>query len=125
MTPSADDPAGDRYVIQHHTGQGDDHFDFMLQRGEALWTWRIARLPASEALPLAAERIADHRLAYLTYEGPVSGGRGEVRIVDAGRLRWRDAGERELAFDLLDGRFAGRWRLTCEGDAWMLKRVDG
>jgi hypothetical protein len=34
-----------------------------------------------------AERLADHRLDYLKYEGPVSGDRGEVRRLDAGNYR--------------------------------------
>ena len=33
---------------------------------------------------ISAERIADHRRVYLTYEGEISGGRGQVRRIDAG-----------------------------------------
>ena len=33
-----------------------------------------------------AEAISDHRTAYLEYEGPVSGGRGQVRRWDAGEF---------------------------------------
>ncbi len=114
-----------RYVIQHHTGHGPEHFDFMLQRGDALWTWRVPRPPTSDALPVAAERIADHRLAYLDYEGPVSRGRGEVRIVDAGRLSWGDVADDRIAFELADGQFTGRWELVRQGAAgWTLQAAD-
>jgi hypothetical protein len=54
------------------------HLDLMLSAGGVLKTWRLA------AWPGAAEPIADHRLHYLDYEGPVSGGRGTVRRVLAG-----------------------------------------
>ncbi|MCA9295479.1 MAG: hypothetical protein KC983_03160 [Phycisphaerales bacterium] len=39
---------------------------------------------------LACERIADHRPAYLTYEGPISRDRGAVIRVAAGRWRYLD-----------------------------------
>lgn len=47
-------------------------------------TFRVARRIDSGWGPFAAERIADHREAYLTYEGQVSEGRGTVRRVAAG-----------------------------------------
>jgi len=33
-------------------------------------------------------RLADHRLEYLDYQGPVSGNRGHVSRVDAGEFQW-------------------------------------
>lgn len=72
-----------RYVILHHTGAPEgDHFDFMLERGGALKTWRIATPDLSTLQP--AEPIQDHRLDYLTLEGEVSGGRGRVTRVASG-----------------------------------------
>jgi hypothetical protein len=59
------------------------HWDFMLENEAALRTWRLARQP-SEPGPIDAEALADHRLAYLDYEGPVSGDRGSVRRFDRG-----------------------------------------
>jgi len=57
----------------------------MIEQAMGLATWRLTRMPAAgDAAPIAAEKLADHRKAYLTYEGPVSGDRGEVRRVDAG-----------------------------------------
>ncbi len=54
----------------------------MLERGETLMTWRISRTSFQE--PQAAVRIADHRKAYLDFEGEIAGGRGRVKIWDAG-----------------------------------------
>ncbi len=59
------------------------HWDFMLEVGDALWTWRLDRIPeTAESIP--AERLLDHRLHYLDYEGPVSGNRGSVKRIDRG-----------------------------------------
>src|SRR5262245_18907252 len=77
------------------------HCDLMLETGETLQTWALAQLPRDWQLPhdiksvvrlaptnaVAAERLADHRISYLDYEGPVSGERGNVRKLDAGNFR--------------------------------------
>jgi hypothetical protein len=75
-----------RYVVLHHTGHGEPHFDLMIEAeaGGALMTWRLPTWPVDRPMPV--ERLADHRRAYLDYEGPVSRGRGEVRRVAAGTV---------------------------------------
>ena len=70
-----------RFVILEHD-HPDLHWDLMLEVGVALKTWRLpAPLPDD---PREALAIGDHRLAYLDYEGPVSGKRGTVKRWDAG-----------------------------------------
>lgn len=73
-------------VLSHDTPPDYDrpaHFDLMLEAGPALRTWALPRWPAAgEALP--CEVLSDHRLAYLDYEGPIAGGRGEVTRHEAG-----------------------------------------
>ena len=59
------------------------HWDFMLEHGEKLRTWGLAHPPDAGG-PIEAEPLTDHRLAYLDYEGPVSGGRGHVERWDRG-----------------------------------------
>jgi len=80
-----------RFAILHHeTPSGYErpaHWDFMLECGDLLWTWALRELPAV-GREVVAEELADHRLAYLDYEGEVSGGRGSV-------TRW-DGGEYEV-----------------------------
>jgi len=59
------------------------HWDFLVECGDVLKSWRLPEVPRSgEAL--AAEAQDDHRLMYLDYEGPVSGGRGTVSRWDHG-----------------------------------------
>jgi hypothetical protein len=78
------------------------HWDLMLEQGDSLRTWRLAR-PPDTAGPIDAEALPDHRVAYLEYEGPVSGGRGTVE-------RW-EVGTYEIVESTDDGvvvRFVGR-----------------
>ena len=67
------------------------HWDLMLEREGRLLTWSLAALPAAWGVDgaageeaLAATRLLDHRIAYLDYEGPISGDRGAVTRVDRG-----------------------------------------
>ena len=113
-----------RFVIQLHATDEGEHYDFMLETEGALATWRLPRPPgelgADESI--AAEALGDHRLAYLTYQGPVSGDRGTVRIVDAGRCRilarssvfWRVqlAGRRARGVFILRREADDHWRLS-------------
>ena len=75
-------------VLLHVLPDGSRHWDLGLDQGESLATWQIlddpARLARREVAALPLRRIADHRRAYLDYEGPVSGNRGSVTRVDRG-----------------------------------------
>jgi len=77
--------------LKHHAGrfavlQHDHpflHWDLLLEDGADAATWRLLRRPVLGE-PLAAEPLAPHRLMYLSYSGPVSGGRGSVSLLAAG-----------------------------------------
>jgi hypothetical protein len=77
-----------RFVILEHDSP-ELHWDFMLQSGDVLRTWRLEKAPGQAGEEIAARRIADHRPFYLDYEGPVSGDRGIVRRWDSG---WYEEG---------------------------------
>ena len=62
------------------------HWDLLLESGSSARTWRLLRTPVCEE-PLAAEALADHRLMYLDYAGPVSHGRGRVERFAGGHFR--------------------------------------
>ncbi len=77
-----------RFVILEHD-HPTFHWDFMLEAGDVLRTWRLSEAPQTkESCLIAAERIGDHRLTFLDYEGPVSQGRGFVTRWDHGAFRW-------------------------------------
>ncbi|MFO1094461.1 MAG: DNA polymerase ligase N-terminal domain-containing protein [Planctomycetaceae bacterium] len=107
-----------RYVILTHD-HPFPHWDLMLESGGVLRTWRLLNEPAT-GRRVPAERLADHRLKYLDYEGPVSGGRGIVARWDYGTYaqlpptfqgRYSLAGTRDLLFaELASG---------IEGDSWL------
>jgi hypothetical protein len=80
----------------------------MLEHEGILWTWALPALPRAwlhrlqegttkqsttdentEVAndPIVVERLPDHRMAYLDYEGPLSGGRGSVSRCLAGEYR--------------------------------------
>lgn len=65
-----------RFVILRHD-HPQLHWDFMLEDDGALRTWRLLSEPIAN-IPIRAEPSFLHRLAYLDYEGPVSGDRGSV-----------------------------------------------
>jgi hypothetical protein len=94
-----DDELMPRFVLLHHECPPSfgkpSHRDLMLERDGVLLTWSLPILPAGWRLEgdsaadagdesIVATRLADHRIEYLDYEGPISGGRGIVTRVDGG-----------------------------------------
>jgi len=87
-------------LLRHECPRGYEkpsHWDFMLEAGEALLTWELRELPdswqdqadncdAPGKKQVKATRLADHRLVYLDYEGPLSGNRGTVLRVETGNF---------------------------------------
>lgn len=109
-----------RFVIQIHRGWGPTHFDLMVEDGATLATWQFAISPADAQPgdPLACKRIADHRPAYLTYEGPVSRGRGEVHIQDRGTCEVLQEGEGHRRIRFEGARLSATAELKRTGDGW-------
>jgi hypothetical protein len=73
-----------RYVVLRHEGIAQPHFDLMFETApdSPLATWRADRWPIHHGSALT--KLPDHRRAYLEYEGPLSGDRGQVSRVTAG-----------------------------------------
>jgi DNA polymerase Ligase (LigD) len=109
-----------RFVVQEHTTSEGVHWDLMLEEGEVLITFRLEE-PPEEALrhPVGATRIFDHPLRFLTYEGPVQKGTGQVRIVEWGTYLASDPQEDRWSLTLSGEILEGRFALTrAQGDAW-------
>jgi hypothetical protein len=117
-------PAMPRYVIlRHELPPGDVrglHWDLMLELGEVLRTWALDAEPLT--LPVIASReLPDHRLAYLDYEGPISGNRGSVTRWDAGEFWIESALQDEIKLVLSGGRLDGSLTLARQpgdGHSW-------
>jgi hypothetical protein len=92
-----------RFAILLHNHPAGDHWDLLLEAGEMLAAWRLLADPlAGNAGAIPAQKLPDHRMIYLTYEGPISGNRGSVRRVEDG------------SYELLD-RDGDCWRVALKG----------
>lgn len=62
----------------------------MLEHQHSLMTWALNSAPEPNSSQ-TVQRLADHRITYLDYEGPISGDRGHVTRWDAGKFTWDDS----------------------------------
>lgn len=107
-----------RFVVLTHDWPSL-HWDFMLEKQADLRTWRLSQ-PADAGSEISAEALPSHRLAYLEYEGPVSGNRGQVVRWDQGRydsvVDREECVEVELHGERLNGRAV--LRQLANGRGW-------
>jgi hypothetical protein len=96
-----------RYVILRHETAGGVHFDFMLESGGKLKTWALPQAPEA-GVEMPCEALPDHRLAYLDYEGPISGGRGSVTRWDRGTCSIERHSDAEWVVELAGERLVGK-----------------
>ncbi|MCC7086461.1 MAG: hypothetical protein IT427_15785 [Pirellulales bacterium] len=103
-----------RFVVLRHESPSSHragvHWDMMLEYDGALRTWALTTEPAPGA-SIAAVALPDHRLHYLTYEGPISGDRGEVSRWDEGTYEMRRETLDELVFQLNGNRLTAEYSL--------------
>lgn len=113
-----------RFVVLRHDSPRGLHWDLMLAAEGVLRTWALAEEPAVGSA-CTAEQLPDHRLAYLDYEGEVSGGRGFVARYDQGIYSVRKDDAQGLVVELRGSRLCGtavlvprgedqRWRFSFE-----------
>jgi hypothetical protein len=104
-----------RFVILRHDSPRGEHFDFMLEAGDVLKTWALPRPPEIGG-EMQCEALADHRRAYLDYEGPVSGQRGAVTRWDYGTYTIERHSDAEWIVDIIGDRLTGKATLWCAPD---------
>lgn len=85
-----------RFVVVRHELPSEapfsSHWDLMIERDGRLWTWRLSE-NCWEVDSQDAQKIADHRVEYLDFTGPLSGNRGTVHPYDRGEIHvqtWTD-----------------------------------
>jgi len=73
-----------RFAVLSHDGIDEPHVDFLYETapGSMLQTWRLPAWPILDVEEVT--RIRDHRPAFLTYQGPLTGDRGNVVRIDEG-----------------------------------------
>ena len=96
-----------RFVILEHDWP-TRHWDFFLESGPVLRAWRLLAEPAPGRV-VPSEPNAEHRRLYLDYEGPVSGGRGNVVRWDAGTFEWIAEAPGGSRWNCTEREFAGGW----------------
>ncbi len=105
------------FVILKHSAD-HVHYDIMLERGNALFTLKVNEddiFRLGEKGHVFAARIEDHRKRYLNYEGPISCGRGMVKIYDRGAfniIRW---GHDLIEIELYGKKISGKLRIKKTG----------
>ena len=103
-----------RFVIQKHSKGDDVHWDLMIKLNSTLATWRLDTPPEKLAgNTVAAEKIFDHELRFLTYNGPVNNGKGTVCIADSGHC------DIQIDNDRITGVFYGK----CVTGQFSLKNI--
>ncbi len=111
-----------RFVIQEHKAGTEVHWDFMFESDCTLQTYRLDKAP-DEILHNGshAVKIFDHSLKFLTYQGPVNNGRGNVCIVETGTYQIlqekHDLIKLNLNGQILKGKF---FLAHIENDKWIL-----
>ncbi len=113
-----------RFVIQEHQTSEGVHWDLMLECGEVLSTFRLEQGPAQVLVqPVGAEKIFDHPLRFLSYEGPVQQGTGRVHLVERGIYHEIESQDDRLVLDLSGTILEGRFTLARIGQTeWRLSR---
>src|SRR5438067_12628097 len=105
-------------VLLHETPPGyprGAHLDLMLEHAGALRTWALEKPPLPGEM-VSAERLPDHRLEYLDYEGAVSQDRGVVSRVDSGRYEILQETATALAVKLRGQKIEGTLTLLLEDE---------
>jgi hypothetical protein len=117
-----------RFVLLRHTCPHGyvkpSHWDFMLEADDQLMTWELRELPAawggSGGATTNVIRLPDHRLAYLDYEGTVSGDRGSVHRIASGTFEMVEHTEHKIRAMLNSPTICGVIELIDAGGDWQL-----
>lgn len=115
------------FVLHYHTGYGEAHYDLMLHYGDALATWQLKKSLNDLTInkPIKVNKIIDHRLVYLTYEGPISRGRGQIKKIDFGYYQPIKIEPNNWEFILIGQVSNSRYKLEkyqSENDVWILTK---
>src|SRR5688500_20247287 len=111
-----------RFAVLRHDGIEGPHVDFLYETapGSMLQTWRLPTWPIH--VVEEATRIRDHRPAFLTYQGQLTGDRGTVLRIDEGKIGRASCRERVAmavgggALKEREKRYTRRSRATEEGE---------
>jgi hypothetical protein len=104
-----------QFVILRHDSPRGVHFDFMIEIAGTLKTWALPH-PPDLGVEMQCEALPDHRLAYLDYEGPVSGQRGSVTRWDRGTCTIHRQSDSQWVVELAGEKLTGEATLCRSAD---------
>ena len=112
-----------QFIIHEHKTSDGVHWDLMLEEDDHLATYRLDSFPQDASTsPINAEKIFDHPLKFLTYEGSVNKGLGSVEIVEKGKYQilQEEASKKQIEFDgcIIKGIFTLQ---HIESDKWQIQ----
>lgn len=95
-------------VLQHTVGPNlgrtaKDHLDWMFEQdNQTLETWETPLIATLiEPIVVVTQRLNDHRIAYLDWEGSLGGDRGEVKRVIAGKYERLKIGKERIQLRII------------------------
>ena len=108
-----------RFAVLRHEGIDAPHVDFLYETapGSMLQTWRLPTWPIHQVEE--ATRIRDHRPAFLTYQGQLTGDRGNVVRIDEGTCTV-EAGARRIVVRLSSNQTL-QFEQDAGGDTWHVR----
>ena len=108
-----------RFVVLRHEIEDKTHFDLMIENEGVLMTFSFPEFPGAG---MSGERIADHRMKYLDFQGSLSENRGRVKREDAGTFDLLTAQDECIHVHARGERLTGGLRLVKKsGDTWALE----
>ena len=96
----------------------------MIEQGDILKTWRLENPPEK----LASEKtkampIFDHDKKFLTYQGPVNNGKGNVEIVDEGNCTIELISENEIKINFEGRKLKNSFRFFQQKNHWFFESI--
>ncbi|MGB0596438.1 MAG: hypothetical protein ACPGLY_07095 [Rubripirellula sp.] len=95
-------------VLQHKVGPSlgrtaKDHLDWMFEQdNQTLETWETPLIATFiEPIVVVSQRLNDHRIAYLDWEGSLGGDRGDVKRVIAGKYKPLKIGKERIQLRII------------------------
>ncbi len=117
------------FVIHLHRKDDDVHWDLMLQDPNSdeirFLTWRVPKDAFKGTNnQIQAQKIFDHPDKFLTYQGPLSAGKGMCRIVDRGEFEIIKFTDTFLQIRCFGGILDGEYVLEkIEDDDWRITKL--
>lgn len=117
-----------KFVIHYHTRLGHaPHWDLMLEKDKDLETFQLQISPdklAKAISPVKLTKIFDHSPRFLTYQGPVNKGEGNIVMVEKGQYQISEIEPCHYEILFQGQKILGKFILEqIDCDLWLLSRL--